>query len=300
MGYSAVSPALVSDFPPLASPIRNLPRRLPLVGERLLRPMRGGSQSQLIEANDGHCYVVKSCNNPQGSRTLATEWIANQVFGRCGIAVATQTPISVDEELLRTLREDREAAQWWPEDAGVLHFGSRLPVHPEEHAIYDVLPEPLLSSVANLDNFVGALVLDTWLGNTDARQAVFFRSRKTLRSMHGNRKVMTGLMIDHGQCLNGATWQLHGFSQPCTPYPWANVYTSITGTETLSPWIDRVRAFTLQELSEITSMIPPEWVQGEHALLEKALHDLVLRQDDLPRLLANLRKYHQNRFPNWH
>src|SRR5437588_506526 len=42
-----------------------------------IRAMRGGAQSHMLTANDGHAYVVKFANNPQSLRVLANErlWI---------------------------------------------------------------------------------------------------------------------------------------------------------------------------------------------------------------------------------
>ena len=40
-----------------------------------MRAMRGGAQSHMLTANDGHAYVVKFANNPQSLRVLANEWL---------------------------------------------------------------------------------------------------------------------------------------------------------------------------------------------------------------------------------
>jgi len=37
---------------------------MPVNARRHVRRMRGGAQSHLIEAGDGHFYVVKFLNNP--------------------------------------------------------------------------------------------------------------------------------------------------------------------------------------------------------------------------------------------
>jgi hypothetical protein len=55
---------------------------MPASARRLVRKMRGGAQAHLIEADDGHFYVVKFRNNPQGRRILVNEW-----FGACFNAI---------------------------------------------------------------------------------------------------------------------------------------------------------------------------------------------------------------------
>src|SRR2546426_415501 len=42
-----------------------------------IRAMRGGAQSHMLTASDGHAYVVKFTNNPQSVRVLANEWLGN-------------------------------------------------------------------------------------------------------------------------------------------------------------------------------------------------------------------------------
>lgn len=43
-------------------------------------------------------------------------------------------------------------------------------------AVYDFLPDALLSRVVNLQDFRGILVFDKWAGNADGRQSVFYRA----------------------------------------------------------------------------------------------------------------------------
>jgi hypothetical protein len=46
---------------------------MPVDACRLIRKMRGGAQAHLIQAADGHHYVVKFLNNPQHRRILVNE-----------------------------------------------------------------------------------------------------------------------------------------------------------------------------------------------------------------------------------
>ena len=68
---------------------------MPVDARRLIRKMRGGAQAHLIEAADGHCYVVKFLNNPQHRRILVNEWIASVFLRYLGISTpeaATSSP----------------------------------------------------------------------------------------------------------------------------------------------------------------------------------------------------------------
>jgi hypothetical protein len=46
---------------------------MPIQAVQHVRKMRGGAQSHLMRASDGHYYVVKFQNNPQHLRVLANE-----------------------------------------------------------------------------------------------------------------------------------------------------------------------------------------------------------------------------------
>ncbi|MGH9520696.1 MAG: HipA family kinase [Terriglobales bacterium] len=52
-----------------------------------VRPMRGGAQSHLMRASDGHFYVVKFLNNPQHPRVLANEWLGARLAHALGLPV---------------------------------------------------------------------------------------------------------------------------------------------------------------------------------------------------------------------
>jgi hypothetical protein len=50
---------------------------MPVDARRLIRKMRGGAQTHLVEAGDGNFYVVKFLNNPQHRRILVNELIGS-------------------------------------------------------------------------------------------------------------------------------------------------------------------------------------------------------------------------------
>ncbi|MGH9412391.1 MAG: HipA family kinase [Terriglobales bacterium] len=52
-----------------------------------IRPMRGGSQAQLLSDDSGGQWVVKFLNNPQHPRVLANEWIASSLARAIGLTV---------------------------------------------------------------------------------------------------------------------------------------------------------------------------------------------------------------------
>ena len=151
---------------------------MPLTAIRHVRKMRGGAQSHLLEADDGHWYVVKFRNNPQHRRMLVNELICVALL---------RLP---EDRGAGDRAHPRRAAIFWlpipnvhltlgtrriPVEPG-WQFGSRYPGDPGRIAVYDFLPDALLAQVANLEDFRAILVFDKWVGNADGRQSVFYRA----------------------------------------------------------------------------------------------------------------------------
>src|SRR5215471_14632101 len=114
---------------------------MPLLAVRHVRKMRGGAQAHLIEADDGHWYVVKFRNNPQHPRILVNELIASALLDYLKIAVPetaiiriTEAFLTANPDLCLQLGSRRvEVQPGW-------HFGSRYPGDPARMAVYDFLP----------------------------------------------------------------------------------------------------------------------------------------------------------------
>src|SRR5918993_349110 len=136
---------------------------MPATARRLVRKMRGGAQAHLIEADDGHYYVVKFRGNPQGRRILINEWFGATMLRYLGIACAEPAIVDVGPEFLRDHPETAIllGGRVVPPEPG-WHFGSRYPGHPDRVAVYDFIPDALLSKVENLHEFIGMLAFDKW------------------------------------------------------------------------------------------------------------------------------------------
>src|SRR6266478_4486304 len=66
-----------------------------------LRKMRGGSQSHLLQASDGACYVTKFQNNPQHIRVLANEMFATNLGRWLGLPMPRVEVIDVSHWLIQ-------------------------------------------------------------------------------------------------------------------------------------------------------------------------------------------------------
>ncbi len=169
----------------------------------VIRPMRGGSQAYLVQTQDGRHFVAKFAGNPQGTRTLINEWIAQHVFERLGVSTPRVEALQLTQDTAR--------------DKGLLfhignrhitiepgvHLGSQCPADPSKEAIFDFLPKKLLPNIVNLADFAKAFVIDKFLCNTDRRQAIFIRTKPK-----GKTASFQAYMVDHGMAFNGSIWEL--------------------------------------------------------------------------------------------
>jgi hypothetical protein len=276
---------------------------MPLRARHLIRKMRGGAQAHLMQAEDGEFYVVKFTNNPQHRRILINEWLASAFLRYLQIHVPdvavielTSDFIEANPELYLAVGTRRESVP-----AG-LHFGSRMAVHPDRVAIFDFLPDRLLSKIENRADFLGVLVFDKWVCNVDSRQSVFFRARaKTWTPLKGEAPARVGFfvqMIDHGFAFNGPHWQFQD-SPIQGLYFRTSVYDSVRSLDSFQPWLDMVQNFPVEVIDSAWKQVPRAWVQEDEAALERLLEGLLDRRGHVPRLLEDARGGRANAFPNW-
>jgi hypothetical protein len=262
-----------------------------------VRRMRGGAQSQLLRCSDGEYYVVKFQNNPQGPRILANELLATFLAKRLDLPVPEAEIVNVSAEFIRhtdelviQLEHDRIPCR------PGLCFGSRYPRNPATkpsclHAVQDLLPEGQFRAVTNISDFVGMLVFDKWVGNTDDRQCVYFREDGQFH--------YKALMIDHGFCFNGQEWNFSDVPRRgLCPRPF--VYEGIRGIDAFDWWISRLEEEINEEvLRSAFETMPPEWYDYDEGSVSKLLEMLDNRLTQMRALLcataANLPKF----FPNW-
>ncbi len=276
---------------------------MPVNARHFIRKMRGGAQSHLLEADDGHCYIVKFQNNPQHRRILVNEWIAGEILSQLRIATPEQRIVSVSPDFLA--RYPEVALQSGNRSIAIQpgrHYGSRHPGTPQSTAIYDFIPDALLSQVANAEQFLASLVFDRWTANSDGRQSIFFRAQlKDWLARPGippQKMGFVALMIDHGFVFNGPHWD---FPESAITGLYARrvVYQAVRSIDDFDPWLSRVIHFPEEVLDRALRQIPPDWIGEDLAELEKLLERLLARRKRMPELLHGCRKAAGNPFPLW-
>ena len=271
---------------------------MPLTAVRHVRRMRGGAQAHLLEADDGHWYVVKFRNNPQHRRVLVNELLSSALLEylqvsapRTALIHAAPAFLAANPEIHVTLGTARIAVEpGW-------HFGSRYPGDPGVTAVYDFLPDALLAQVVNRDEFRAILVFDKWAGNVDGRQCVFYRAM-VRRDRGADRPAFVARTIDHGFTFNGPHWDF-----PDSPlqglYARRLVYDGVRSLDDFQPWLDQVIHFPEEVIDQAWKRIPPDWVEGEEDALEQLLERLFDRRKRLPDLIGACRQAKTDPFPNW-
>jgi hypothetical protein len=276
---------------------------MPVNARHFIRKMRGGAQAHLLEADDGHFYIVKFQNNPQHRRILINEWIAGEILSHLQVSSPVQKMVSLSREfldrnsdigLITGLRRTEVQPGW--------HFGSRHPGTPHSTAIYDFIPDALLGQVANAEQFLASLVFDRWVANADGRQSIFFRAQlKDWLAQPGipPRKMgFVALMIDHGFAFNGPHWDFPE-SSITGLYPRRAVYSKVRSIDAFEPWLSRVLHFPEDVLDRALRQIPPEWIGEDDVALQRMLERLLERRKRVPELLQGCRKASGDPFPLW-
>ncbi len=279
--------------------------------------MRGGAQAHLLECDDGCFYVVKFLNNPQHRRILINEHISSLFLQFLDISVPKTAVINASREFLAENPEIyfQMGHRRQPIEPG-WHFGSCYPGDPARVTVYDFLPDVLLDKVENLKEFCGVLAFDKWMGNADARQAIFFRARlKPLwkRSVAASserpgerrgegpgppRMGFVAEMMDHGYVFDGPGWSFSD-SPLQGLYFRPQVYRQVRSYDDFQPWLDRILHFPEEIVDRTLKQIPSQWLGGEEAELEKLLTRLLARSKRVPDLIREAQHGRVNPFPHW-
>jgi|SRR5439155_5670827 len=251
-----------------------------------IRAMRGGAQSHMLTASDGHAYVVKFANNPQSVRVLTNEWLASSIGRKLGLTIPEPTILYVPAKLVESSPSlvIRLSSSILKCSYG-LAFGSRFI---SGHEVFDYLPDSAFASIENLREFAGVFALDKWLCNCDGRQVVFCR-REPKQSFRAH-------FIDFGYCFNAEEWKFSD-SPMRGIYARKCVYKDVCGWQSFEPWLSRIESFDLLTLWEIAADVPLEWVEPER--LAQLVECINARRNRVRELIGAVRQSPHNPFGAW-
>ena len=255
-----------------------------------VRKLRGGSQSHLLRASDGAYYVTKFANNPQHVRVLANEMLATRLGHSLGLPMPVVDVIDVSAWLIEHTAELRVelAGESIPCRPGA-SLASRYVQDPGDGVVLDYLPDALLETAQNVDDFARVLVLDRWTSNADGRQAVFARR---------NGRKFCATFIDQGYCFNAGEW-----SFPDSPlrgvYAKNCVYKNVRGWDAFEPALTRAEHMDVTDVWRIAAAIPEDWYESDTDGLNRLVETLYRRRSIIRDLITAFRTSSRNPFPNW-
>ena len=223
------------------------------------RKMRGGSQSSLLQAEDGNYYIVKMLGNPQGSSVLFNEAFGSEIMRLIGLEVPDWSPILVPQQFI-----DETSSLWFEMQgpghrrpvAGV-HFGSKLVMPRSNENLVEILPRSWFRKVRNRESFVGALLFDLWANQSDARQAVFLQQCES--------HSISATFIDHGALFGHQDARISR-KRIRAMYLDPNIYEEVNIDLTLSKWTARIATLSESVLTLLVehSGIPAQWYTPEN------------------------------------
>jgi hypothetical protein len=248
----------------VASPVLGSAARNPLV-VNVVRRQKGGSQSRLVQCDDGKLYVLKMHPNPQGPNVLANEALGSTLLGRLGFPVPRWRPVTINLKSLKAFPDlAMETIDGTTSPAVGVHFGSEF-LWSEQHDLYDFLPKSYEDKFRVPEQFVAIYLFDIWANHWDERQCVYRRDRKT-----GGYEAF---FIDNGHLFGGPSWS-EGVRRPERTFS-LHVHRPMLGDPSIDRCLTVFECCIPSILHQAVAIVPPEWYKNDiYALCARLLERL--------------------------
>lgn len=221
--------------------------------------MPGGTQSLLVCDEKKKLYTLKYPQNLQGPNVLANEWLGNKVLTALGFHTPQMCPVLVPQNFLPHGNDE------------FLGLAFEFIENRATRRCFQLLPRSLSFLLANVEDLIGAFVVDLWAGSTDRRQAIYVGSPEPW---------FTAVLIDNGQLFGGPNWQFDATPGAClSSQPW--MYGSGLNEKSFPFWIAEIKTKVLHILPTLLKMIPNSWYSGDIGILHETLIDRALRLEQL-------------------
>jgi hypothetical protein len=248
---------------------------------RPIGQMRGRTGSLLVAADDGSHYVVKFRENPDGPRVLVNEWITARLLQHLRISCASPAVVEFTPDFCRNFPVVLHTRCGPVRPAPGVHFGSRYAGILNDTAVYDFVPDTLLSRVVNVEDFGRVLPFDLWAGQADARQCVFVRVRvldnHPAVAASNRTSGFLAIMIDHASVFSGPRWRFMD-KAGCGTYFRPQIYTSVT-SQVLETAIDDIGRIGRSVIDRAVAEMPVAWIEHDRSALDALIERLMRRQN---------------------
>ncbi len=153
-----------------------------------IRPLRGYAQSVLVRENvSGQMWVLKPDDR---KHLIANEMIGRHIFSRMGLPVPDQKNLVMSELSSDTnlWSRDRSISQSIERRLLIRYLPDQL-----QQVVFEMVPPVYSAKVNNVEDFLGAFLVDICIENVDVRQSMFVQSGHSLKAV----------FIDHSHIFGG-------------------------------------------------------------------------------------------------
>jgi hypothetical protein len=200
----------------------------------------------LVQASDGHLYVVKFTNNLQGPNLPFNEAMGTELYRAGQLPIPTWLPLLVSPAFL-----NQNPGCWIQTETGRLRpspgicFGSRF-LGESGQRLLEILPGTSFAKIHNRMSFWQAWMVDVCAQHADNRQAIFIERSSELEPV----------FMDHGHLFGGAD----GNKQPqplASRYLDPRIYQPLLKRDVRA--LKMMRPVDVDRLWHMADNLPDEW-----------------------------------------
>jgi hypothetical protein len=223
----------------------------------------GGSQSRLVQCDDGKFYVLKMHPNPQGSNVLANEALGAILLRDLGLRAPRWRRIAID---LKAVRFFPDLAMHTSRGETVfpacgIHFGSEYVGGPQ-YDLYDFMPMSYMHKLRSRTQLLGIYLFDVWASHQDARQCLY-------QKLKGETLYDT-FFIDNGHLFGGPEWS--EVAGHCRGVCSLNIQPPLVEDPRIEQWLTLFENRIPKLLQHAIGTIPEEWYTDDiHMLCARLL-----------------------------
>lgn len=222
---------------------------------QIIKPLSDGSFSTVphkIICEDGHEYIAKFAQNPQGQRALVNEYILGKFAMLLQLPIPPFVLINLTDEII--LKDQEFFSNEIDDVQPGIHFGSKV-----ISKAVKVNTPGLVEVASNKEDILGIILFDHLTGNDDRHS-----NQGNLLFDISKKKIM---MIDHSTAFDtGTLWDQyqidHRIKEPIKAYNldgalYKHLVQHVEGT--FDSFVDKVKSLRHRDIESLVEDIPEEW-----------------------------------------
>ena len=261
-----------------------------------IRVLGRRSHTHLMLCANNLLYVVKPLDTPDKPRDeprrrqLMAGFLAVRLARFAGLPVSEPVTVEISDFVARTTSELEQDVTLHATAATSFHPATRYAGDLNGKKVFDMLPDPCLTSLTNLSTFAHLLALDQWCSHLGSPKAVFHRSSN---SLHYSMEV-----INRGRSFGGSDLNFHDHPQNGV-YNFKAVYRHLQGWDSFEPFLTSLILTSPDTLWQLTRNLPFGWSEDYARDLDALVDGLLRRRSLIRQLIARSRDQIPDLFPCW-